>query len=102
MKYLLVQASLHFNRGPNVDATEFHTNLVFYPCIHFMLCNLVLWVSECLANRTGQRGFPEHQRGHRNRKSCGAPVVIGNPDHVVQARVRVPLIIGKQITSSFA
>ena len=37
-----------------------------------------------------------------NRKSCGAPVVIGNPDHVVQARVRVPLIIGKQITSSFA
>ena len=33
----LLKASLRFDDALNIDITEFQTNLVLYPCIHFML-----------------------------------------------------------------
>ena len=35
--HFLLKASLRFEGALNIDITEFQTNLVLYPCIHFML-----------------------------------------------------------------
>jgi tubulin alpha len=42
-------ASLRFNGTLNVDITEFQTNLVPYPRIHFMLCSLAPILSQNVA-----------------------------------------------------
>ena len=35
--HFLAEAFLRFDGALNIDITEFQTNLVLYPCIHFML-----------------------------------------------------------------
>ena len=38
-------ASLRFDGALNVDVNEFQTNLVLYPCIHFMVSSYVPVIS---------------------------------------------------------
>lgn len=51
-----ITASLRFDGALNVDLTEFQTNLVPYPRIHFPLATWVLWVqpSQCKNAISGQ------------------------------------------------